>query len=411
MNTHTRNGESFGDIQGLFPIYQKSSKPLHYLDSAASAFKPKSVIDRLTAYYSFEHANIHRGAYELSANATNLYDNAREVVAAFINAEARELVFTAGTTAGINLVASATRNLIKAGEVILLSLLEHHSNIVPWQLIAKITGARLEYIQLTADGELDYQDAQKKIKAFKPKLVAVTGMSNALGFYTEIKKIVPAAKEVGVMVLIDAAQLIAHRSVDVKELGVDFLVFSGHKLYGPTGIGALYINKQIVDRLEPYQGGGDMISEVTTNGSTWAEPPNKFEAGTPPIAQAIGLAEAVRFFLELNPTECNRHEEEVVSYGVSLLRNQAGVKLYGAALLSRPTSIAAFNLDGVHPHDLSTVCDEVGVQIRAGTHCAMPALKRLGLQATARASSGVYSRKEDFDALIEGIKRAQKLFT
>lgn len=396
-------------VRELFPVFSGPAK-LHYLDSAASALKPQVVIDRISKYYSFEHANIHRGAYELSANATKLYDEAREVVARFIGAKSREVVFTSGCTEGINLVATALHKYLQPADTVLLSILEHHSNIVPWQINAARTSSRVEFISITSQADIDYKDAEAKILKLKPRIVSITGLSNAFGTYTDIARIVALAKSVGALVFLDAAQLVAHEKIDVKKLGVDFLAFSGHKLYGPTGIGALYINEAVVDKLEPYQGGGDMIFEVTTSGSTWAEPPSKFEAGTPPIAQAIGMAEAVKFFSSFDIRKLSVYENQLAEYGREMLAKEPGVSLYGAASSKTPSPILAFNVAGVHPHDLSTVCDEVGVQIRAGTHCAMPALKIIGQQSTARASTGIYSIKDDFDALVEGVRRAKKLF-
>ncbi len=397
------------EARRCFPIFERTPN-LHYLDSAASALKPKVVIDRISSYYSYEHANIHRGAYQLSANATKLYDESREVVAKFIGAKPHEVVFTSGCTEGINLVATALHRKIGQGDVILLSVLEHHSNIVPWQINAARTSSRVEFINITPNAALDYEDAERKILSLKPKIVSITALSNAFGTYTDIARVVSLAKKVGAMVFVDAAQLVAHERIDVKKLEIDFLAFSAHKLYGPTGVGALYINEKVAAQLEPYQGGGDMIFEVTTSGSTWAEPPSKFEAGTPPIAQAIGMAEAVKFFGALNTKEVRDYEHSIASYGCELLKREPGVSLYGAAAADVATPIVAFNVSGIHPHDLSTICDEVGVQIRAGTHCAMPALKVIGQQSTARASTGIYSVKDDFDALLEGVRRAKKLF-
>lgn len=404
-------------IRDQFPIFSKNKvSPLHYLDSAASAQKPSCVIDRISTYLSTQHANIHRGAYELSASATNYYDQARAKVAQFVGAtRARDVIFTKGATEAINLVASALQNQFKPGDTIAVTLLEHHSNIVPWQLLAKRANLNIEWINITDHAQLDLEDFSRVLKEYKPKLVALTQVSNSFGTVLPVNKLIEQAHSHGAFVLVDAAQAIQHISINVSESQVDFLVFSGHKMYGPTGIGGLYVSPKVVDLLEPYQGGGDMISMVSIEGSEWAEPPAKFEAGTPPIAEAIALGEAVDFINSVGLKNIKNHEEELFIKAWHLLLAEKDLILYGAATIlgaesGMQSSIIPFNMKGVHPHDLSTVVDSNNVQIRAGHHCAMPALKRLGIQASARASIGMYSDISDFEALLDGIGRARKVF-
>ncbi|RMG42089.1 MAG: cysteine desulfurase [Candidatus Dadabacteria bacterium] len=395
-----------------FPVFDRYQNPeLTYLDSAASTQKPLQVINRIKDYLSYEHANIHRGAYTLSAHATELYDQARSISAKFINSpEDKCLIFTRGTTDSINFVATSFGNTLKAGDVILLTLLEHHSNIVPWQLLAERRGIKLEFAEITESAEINLEDFKNKLRTCKPKLVSFTALANSFGSVTPIKELTDLSHESGARVLVDAAQALAHDQIDVSKLGIDFLAGSGHKIYGPTGIGILYIKSDLLGVLEPYQGGGDMISEVTVEGSSWAEAPQKFEAGTPPIAEAVALGTALQFVEAIGRDSIKAHEARLLDYAYKTLSRQKDITLYGPITSGgEQASILAFNLDGIHPHDLSTVADQFGVCIRAGHHCAMPALRRLGLQSTARISFGVYNTEQDIDRLEQCFEEARKI--
>jgi cysteine desulfurase/selenocysteine lyase len=407
------------ELRSEFPIFSSARRvaqgrilPLSYLDSAASAQKPNCVIERISRYLSSEHANIHRGAYALSANATDSYEAARRSVASFLKASSeRSIVFTRGATESINLVARSLEDRFQPGDVILLSLLEHHSNIVPWQMLEKRRGVKVVFADIGSDASLSRESFSTLLALHKPKLVSLTGLANSFGTLFPIAELVQEAKAMGAMTLVDAAQLVAHVPISVQELGADFLVFSGHKLYGPTGIGVLYVRQEMFDLMEPFQGGGDMISFVTTEGSTWAAAPQKFEAGTPAIAEAIALGEAVNFVQALGWNAIQSHDRALFDYAWGKLSSCAGVTLYGPATQGKEQiSILPFNVMGVHPHDLSSVADSFNVQIRAGHHCAMPALKRLGIPSSARASIGVYSCEEDFDMLVEAIAEARRIF-
>lgn len=401
-------------IRGEFPMFSRLKT--HYLDSAASTQKPSRVIERLSNYLSFEHANIHRGAYFLSAEATDNYDRAKVKVSRFINAESeRCLVYTRGTTEGVNLVANAYEDNLKEGDSILITLLEHHSNIVPWQMLASRKKLNLHYANITEHAELDRADFQKQLKEHKPKLVSFTHVANSFGSVYPVAEMVREAQEVGAKVFIDAAQSIQHAKIDVQKLGVDFLAFSGHKIYGPTGIGILYVKPEIQPMLKPYQGGGDMIANVTVQGSEWAEFPQKFEAGTPAIAEAIALGEAIDFLEAVGMDSIIEHEQKLFEKAFDLIAKQPDITVYGPAVKHGPAagkqaSIIPFNLKGVHAHDLSTIADTFNVQIRAGHHCAIPALTRLGIPSSARASIGIYSDISDFEALVESFKRAKMMF-
>jgi cysteine desulfurase/selenocysteine lyase len=416
-----------GNIRANFPIFAHQERvegarsiPFAYLDSAASTQKHSSVIARLSQYLSCEHANIHRGAYRLSAEATRLYDEAREKVARFLGAAPRNIIFTRGTTESVNLVASALRKKWRHGDVILLSYLEHHSNIVPWQMIADQVGMRVEFVDIDPHARLEVNDFLTKLAQLRPALVSLTALSNAFGTLLPVRDLVREARAMGALTMVDGAQIVAHAPVDVSEIGCDFFAFSGHKLYGPTGIGALYVRDEAYDYMEPYQGGGDMIQTVTVNGSTWADVPQRFEAGTPAIAEAIALGAAVDMLTSIGWQAIQAHERELFDAAWQLLSQESGVSLYGPRTaraagdsgksLQDQASILPFNVEGVHPHDLSSIADDSNVQIRAGHHCAMPALARLGLQSTARASIGIYSERADFEQLIEAIRKAKRIF-
>ena len=383
-----------------------------YLDSAATSQKPRCVIERMADFLSYENANIHRGAYRLSGEATDNYQKSRAAVARFLNAPSDEcVVFTRGATDSLNLLAYALEPLLSEGDCILLTLLEHHSNIVPWQMLAKRRKLRVEFVDIDECGQLRLDDFERKLEAHAPKVVSLTRLSNALGSVVPVCEVCERARRIGSLVVVDAAQAVAHEALDVRRLGCDFLVFSGHKLYGPTGIGVLYGREELLNRLEPVQGGGGMIAAVAKEGATWAEAPQRFEAGTPPIAEAMGLAAAIEFVSHIGFEQISAHEDALLRGAFDRLSAENGVTLYGPATRGGPQrSIISFNLKGIHPHDFSTIADTFNVQLRAGHHCAMPLLKRLGVQSTARVSFGMYSAEEDVESLCAAVRYAQARF-
>jgi len=402
------------DIRGEFPIFASTNgRSLSFLDSAASSQKPNVVIDRINEYFSREHANIHRGAYALSANATEKYEETRNKVARFLGASSEKgIVFTKNATEAINLVAFSYGETLTKGDSILLSVLEHHSNIVPWQLLAKRKGINLHFIAVNQDATLDLKDLKEKLQSIRPKLLAITAQSNAFGTLTPLETVLGLAKGVGCKVLLDGSQRIVHGPINVEKLDTDFLVFTGHKVYGPTGVGVLYAKPEILESMQPYQGGGDMIERVTIEGSTWAEIPRRFEAGTPAIAEVIALGTALDFVESIGWAAITAHEKLVFEQGYEILRKEEKVEVYGPGpSIGAQASIIPFNVKDVHSHDLATIADSFNVQIRSGHHCAMPALKALGLQSTARASIAMYSDVSDFEALAQAIRKARKLLT
>ncbi len=384
-----------------------------YLDSAATSQKPRQVLATLMDVLVNWNANVHRGAYHLSAHATELYDDARRKVSRFIGADSeRSIVFTRGATEAINLVAYSSEHLFQPGDVILLTLLEHHSNIVPWQLLAKRRGLKIAFVDITPDGRLDMRDFREKLTSLKPRLVAATQLANSLGTVTPIEEIVALAKSTGAIVLVDGAQGVTHLGVNVEQLGCDYYVFSGHKMYGPTGIGVLYGRPERLATLQPFQGGGDMISYVSVEGSGWAEVPQRFEAGTPAFPEAIALGSAVDFMSRFSRADITRHEQELVRYALELLSAEAGVTLYGPGIAGgAQTAVVSFSIDRVHPHDFATIADSHNIQVRAGNHCAMPTLRKLGVAATARISFGVYSCEADLKRVAEAVREARRLFS
>ena len=394
-----------------FPFYTEGPGGC-YLDSAATAQRPRVVIDSLCRTLIHHNANVHRGAYRLSAEASELYDEARRIVARYIGAQSeRSIVFVRGATEGVNLVARSTEHLFKQGDVILLSLLEHHSNIVPWQMLAKRRGLKVVFADITQDGQLDMKDFAAKLKEFKPALVAVTQLANSLGTVTPIEEIVSAAKQSGARVFVDGAQGAAHLGVDVEKLGCDYYVFSGHKIYGPTGIGVLYARPERLEEMEPFQGGGDMISYVSVEGFGCADIPQRFEAGTPAFPEAIALGAAIEFINRFSRAETVAHEKSLVSAAIEMLKSEEGITLYGPATVGgEQATVVSFSIDTVHPHDFATIADTHNVQIRAGNHCAMPTLRRLGVQATVRMSFGVYSCQSDLTAVRSAIREARAMF-
>ncbi len=400
-------------IREQFPIFRRQvrGRLLIYLDSAATSQKPQSVIDAEREFYERYNANVHRGAYLIAEEATGAYEAAREKIARFLNAPGKDsIVFTRGTTEAINLVAYSWgwANL-KEGDEILLTEMEHHSNIVPWQLIAQRTGAKIKVVPITDDGLLD-MDAFERLLTERVKLVAVTHVSNVLGTINPVREICQKAHEVGAVVLVDGAQAAPHLPVDVQAIGCDFYALSGHKMCGPTGIGVLYGRKDLLEAMPPFMGGGEMIRTVTFERTTFNDLPYKFEAGTPPIAQAIALGAAVDFLTGIGMEKIRAHEVELTSYALERLREVSGITIYGAAPPEQRGGVIAFNLNDIHPHDLATFLDAHGICIRAGHHCAQPLMRRLNVAATARASFYLYNTPDEIDALVEALNEAAKFF-
>ncbi|WP_353173233.1 cysteine desulfurase [Paracandidimonas soli] len=403
--------EGLLDRAADFPLLANPvhGKTLHYLDNGATTQKPASVIEAERVFYERSNANIHRGVHWLSQHATDLYEIARESVRGLLNARlANEIVFTRGTTEAINLVAASWgRANLKAGDEILLTWLEHHSNIVPWQLLCEQTGAVLRVAPMTESGEVDLE-AFRALLNERTRLAAFTHVSNALGTVNPVEEMTRMAHEAGALVLIDGAQAVAHQRVDVQALDCDFYVFSGHKLYGPTGIGALYGRKALLDAMPPWQGGGDMILTVAFEGSTYAPAPQRFEAGTPNIAGTVGLAAAIEYVQSVGLDAIARHEQILLDYAQEQLQRLPGIRILGTA--AHKAAIVSFMVDGIHPHDLGTILDSEGVAIRAGHHCAMPIMTHFGIPGTARASFALYNSLADVDALVDAIGKAQSLF-
>ncbi len=398
-------------IREDFPILRQRirGKPLVYLDNAATSQKPQVVIDAVSRFYSAENANIHRGVHYLSERATISYDEARDKVARFLNAySSREIIFTRGTTEGINLVAQTYgRSHLKSGDDIVITAMEHHSNIVPWQLVCEQTGATLRAAPINDEGELDL-DAFERLLGDRTRLVAVVHLSNALGTINPIKRLVALAHSRGIPVLVDGAQAAPHLRVDVQDLDCDFFAFSGHKVFGPTGVGVLYGRESLLEHMPPYQGGGDMIATVTLQRSTWAPLPAKFEAGTPMIAQVMGLGAALDYVNHVGLDAITAWERDLLRYATERVSQIEGIRLIGTA--REKASVLGFVLEGVHPHDIGTVLDDAGVAIRAGHHCAQPVMERFGVPATARASFAFYNTREEIDALVDGIMTVKKMF-
>lgn len=408
--SHPVRAFDIDEVRADFPILSREvyGKPLIYLDSAASAQKPKVVIDTMRQVMEEEFANVHRGLHYLSNTATERFEAARKTVQRFLNAkDLREIVFTNNATDGINLVANAFGNgEIQPGDEIILSVMEHHSNIVPWHFLRERNGAVLKWAPMSDEGELD-MEAFETLFTEKTKLVAITHMSNALGTINPAKEIVRIAHERGVPVLLDGSQSAVHLDVDVQDLDCDFFVFTGHKTYGPTGVGVLYGKMEWLDRLPPYRGGGEMISIVTENEVQYADLPHKFEAGTPAIVEVIGLKAALDYMMSFDRSAVHAHEADLLAYATDKLTAMNSIRLYGTA--PNKGAIISFELIGSHPHDVSTIIDRSGVAVRAGHHCAQPVMDRLGVTATARASFGLYNRREDVDALCLALEKAREL--
>ena len=398
-------------IRRDFPALDQAvhGHPLVYLDSAATAQKPTQVIAALSDFLAHRNANVHRGVHDLSQRATDAYDAVRERTRRFLGAaDPGEIIFTSGTTAAINLVAQSWgRRFLHPGDEILLSELEHHSNIVPWQLIRDFTGAVIRAVPMTDDGEFDL-DAFERMLSKRTRLVAVTHVSNVLGTITPIREIVERAHRVGALVLVDGAQSVPHLPIDVQQLGADFFAFSGHKLYGPTGIGVLYGRRELLERMPPWQGGGGMIGRVRFEETTYAPVPYRFEAGTPPIAEAIGLATAMDYLAAIPAEALAAHERAVIRYAEHRLADVPGVRVLGRP--AERIGAVSFTVENAHPHDVGTILDHEGIAVRAGHHCAQPLMQRLGLPATVRASFGLYNTATEVDALVAGLARVREVF-
>jgi len=403
------------DVEAIrrdFPILSREigGRPLVYLDSAATAHKPQAVIDAELDFYRLHNANAHRGIYTLAEEATELFEGARAAIAGFLGAPSPStIVFTRGTTESINLVAHGWgRKFLQPGDEVLLTEMEHHSNIVPWQFTAEATGATLRYIPLTDDGLLDLSDLGSLLTE-RTKILAVTGMSNALGTFPPLRELIDAAHAVGAIVLVDGAQFVPHHAVDVQDLGADFLTFSGHKMLGPTASGGLYGRAELLEAMDPFLGGGEMILEVYPDHSTFKEPPYKFEAGTMNLAQQVGLGAAVRYLEAVGMDEVRRHEEELTAYAIDGLL-EAGARIIGPKDVSVRGGEISFWYRDVHPHDIATILSEEGVAVRAGHHCAQLVMRRFEVPATTRASLYLYNTKRDVDALLDGLERAGAIF-
>ena len=410
MSRLTARRFDVGAIRADFPILRRKARgrPLVYLDNAATTQKPQAVIDAITRYYTEINANVHRGVHELSELATDAFEQGRETVRRFFNAgSTREIIFTRNATESINLVAYAFGSTFGEGDEVVISAMEHHSNIVPWQMLCGRTGARLRVAPIDDRGDI-LLDEMFALIGERTKLVAVSHMSNALGTINPVEEIVRRAHGAGVPVLLDGSQAAYHMPVDVQALGCDFYAATGHKLYGPTGIGVLYAREARLDAMQPFLGGGDMISSVTFERSSWNQLPHKFEAGTPDVAGVVGLDTALRYIDAIGLNEIAAHERELLDYGTKVLESIDGVRLIGTA--RRKASILSFVMSDVHPHDIGTIVDREGVAIRTGHHCAQPVMDRFGVPATARASLAMYNTTEDLDALGRALARVREVF-
>jgi cysteine desulfurase/selenocysteine lyase len=415
MNTAALADRPAGfDVQAVrrrFPILARTvrGRPLVYLDNGASAQRPDTVIEAVDEYERRHHANIHRGVHTLSQEATNLYESARDRLVRFINARSRhEVIFVRGTTEAINLVAqSYARPMLQPGDEILVTHLEHHANIVPWQMVCEQTGAKLVVAPIDTHGEV-HEEAVVALMGARTRLLACAHVSNALGTVLPVRRLITAARARGIATLIDGAQAVSHLPVDVQELGCDFYAFSGHKMFGPTGVGVLYGREQLLERMPPWQGGGEMILAVTFAKTTYNSLPNKFEAGTPNISGGIGLGAAVDFISSLDREAAHAHEAALLRHATAALGRIPGLRIVGTA--RDKASLVSFSLEGVHPHDLGTILDEDGIAIRTGHHCAMPVMEFFKLPATARASFAFYNTFEEIDRLAAGTERARKMF-
>lgn len=401
------------EIRKDFPILNQevNGHPLVYLDSAATSQKPVQVLEVVRKYYDLDNSNVHRGVHTLGNRATDSFEGAREKIRKFINARStQEIIYTRGTTTSLNTVASGYgRQTIKEGDEIVITYMEHHSNLIPWQQLAKEKKAVLKYIDLQEDGTISLDTVKETITP-KTKIVSMTMASNVLGTINPVKEVAEIAHENGAIMVVDAAQAAPHMLIDVQDIDCDFLAFSGHKMCGPTGIGVLYGKKELLEKMEPIEFGGEMIDFVDLYDSTWKELPWKFEGGTPNIAGAVGLGAAIDYLTEIGMENIVNHEHELVEYALKKMSEIDGLHIYGPKDPTKRCGLITFNLDGVHPHDLATVLDMNGIAIRAGHHCAQPLMKWLKVSATARASFYIYNNKEDIDALVEGLRQAKEYF-
>ena len=403
------------EIRKDFPILTRTvrdNKPLVYLDNASTTQKPNQVIDAINDYYKNYNANIHRAVYALAEEATTAYEKTRDKIAKFVNIKNREeIIFVRGTTEAINLVAYAWgRNHIKEGDIIVTTEYEHHSNIVPWQILVKEKGAKLAYIDIDENGELLLDQLDEHLATGKVKLVTFSLMSNVLGTITDAEKIILKCKQAGVLTLIDGAQAVPHMHVDLEKLGCDFFAFSGHKMLGPTGVGVLWVRKDVLETMNPFHGGGDMIREVHKFETTWNDLPYKFEAGTPNIADVVGFGAAIDYLTKIGMDNVREHEIELTKYAMEKISKVKGIKIYGTHDISKRGGVISFNFSDVHPHDVAQIIDEEGIAVRSGHHCAQVLMEKLDVAATNRASFYIYNTKADVDALIKSLEKVARLF-
>jgi cysteine desulfurase / selenocysteine lyase len=400
-------------IRADFPLLARTvnGKPLVYLDSAATSQKPGSVIEAIDSYYRHSNANIHRAVYDLGEESTALYEHAKQRVADFIGGRFEETIFTRNVTEAINLVRYTWgRENVNAGDVVLITQMEHHSNIVPWQLLCQEQGARLEYLTIDSEGKLDLDELDSRLAGGEVKLVSVVHISNVLGTINPVAEITRRAHAAGARVLVDAAQAVPQLPVDVKEIGADFYGFTGHKLLGPTGIGVLWARRELLEEMPPFLGGGDMIKTVDFDHSTWNELPWKFEAGTSSIADGVGLGAAVDYLSDLGMEAIRVHEEDLTSYALDRISEISGVRIFGPRRAGERGGVVSFEIEGIHPHDIAELCNREAVCIRAGHHCAQPLMRVLGVPATARASFQIYNTREEVDRLVGALEKARSVF-
>jgi cysteine desulfurase/selenocysteine lyase len=401
------------DVRGDFPILERSfdGRPLSYLDSAATSQKPRVVIDALAEHLRSHNANVHRGVYALAQEADAAYEGARRRIAAFTGADPKTTIFTKNVTEAINLVAYAWgRTNVGAGDAVLITQMEHHANIVPWQVLCKERGAALRYLEVDESGQLSVEQLERELERGDVRLVAFTHVSNVLGTINPVAKMTARARAAGAVTLVDGAQAVPQLAVDVSELGADFYVWTGHKALGPTGVGVLHGRRELLEEMQPFLTGGDMIASVTLDGATWNELPYKFEAGTPPIAEAVGLGAAVEYLTGIGMERVREHERELTGYLLERLAEVPGLRVAGPSQAARRGGLASFTIEGMHPHDIAELSDRAGVCIRAGHHCAQPLMRCLGVAATARASVSVYNTAADIDALIDALHAGREVF-
>lgn len=398
-----------------FPILDRkiNGSDLVYLDNAATSQKPQAVIDSMVTFYSKYNANIHRGIYTISEEATSLYENSRKSVADFINSLPEEIIFTKGTTESLNILSSWAETFLKKGDVVLITEGEHHSNLIPWQVVCKKTGATLEYVKIDENGNFPIENFKEKLNEFngRIKIVSMFHVSNVLGNILPVKEITKLAKEKGAYVIVDGAQAVPHMKVNVKDLGCDFYAFSAHKMLGPTGVGVLWGKKEILEKIEPVEFGGGMMREVTFENSTWADMPHKFEAGTPNIGGVAEFSSAINYLKNVGMENIEKYERELVSYACEKLAEIQGLRILGTKNMDERSGLVSFSIEGIHPHDIASVLSAKGICVRAGQHCAAPLHKKLGIMASTRASFYFYNTTSDINALASGVKEAIKILS